>query len=163
MYSSVHAMDGESSLKGDMLMLLNQMLYSVYLVLSKPLSLHYSPVTVMKWMFLFSALALTPFCLRHLQEVPVFHRETFDGMELCALLYLLTGATFLSFLLIPMALKYIRPTTVSMYNYVQPIVASGIAVSIGQDTFSLQKLTAAALVFAGVWLVTKSKKREIIN
>lgn len=162
-YSSVHAMDGESSLKGDMLMLLNQMLYSVYLVLSKPLSLHYSPVTVMKWMFLFSALALTPFCLRHLQEVPVFHRETFDGMELCALLYLLTGATFLSFLLIPMALKYIRPTTVSMYNYVQPIVASGIAVSIGQDTFSLQKLTAAALVFAGVWLVTKSKKREIIN
>ena len=50
-----------------------------------------------------------------------------------------------------------------MYNYVQPIVASGIAVSIGQDTFSLQKLTAAALVFAGVWLVTKSKKREIIN
>ncbi|MCR9012293.1 DMT family transporter [Gabonibacter chumensis] len=159
-YSSAHTTGGEGSLKGDMLMLLNQMLYSVYLVLSKSLSSRYSSVTVMKWMFLFSVLALTPFCLRHLQEVPVFHQKTFDGTELCALLYLLVGATFLSFMLIPMALKYIRPTTVSMYNYVQPIVASGIAISIGQDTFSLQKLTAAVSVFAGVWLVTKSKKRE---
>ncbi len=58
-----------------------------------------------------------------------------------------------------MSLKRIRPTTVSMYNYIQPIIASLIAVMIGQDTFSLQKVLSAVLVFTGVYLVTQSKSR----
>lgn len=159
-FNSTQTTSGTNSLWGDMLMLLNQLMYSVYLVLSKPLSRRYSSVIMMKWMFLFSTLALAPFCLQYMQYVPMFHRETFNVSQLYALLYLLFGATFVSFMLIPMALKQIRPTTVSMYNYVQPIIASAIAVAVGQDTFSMQKLLSAALVFVGVYLVTQSKKRN---
>ena len=162
-FNSTQTTSGTNSLWGDMLMLLNQLMYSVYLVLSKPLSRRYSSVIMMKWMFLFSTLALAPFCLQYVQHVPMFHRETFDVSQLCALLYLLFGATFVAFMLIPMALKQIRPTTVSMYNYVQPIIASAIAVAVGQDTFSMQKLLSAALVFVGVYLVTQSKKRKDIE
>ncbi|MCD8226413.1 MAG: DMT family transporter [Bacteroides ovatus] len=162
-FSSTHTADGANSLWGDTLMLLNQLMYSIYLVLSKPLSRRYSSVTMMKWMFLFSTLALAPFCLLYVRHVPLFHRETFDITQLCALLYLLFGATFVAFLLIPMALKHIRSTTVSMYNYVQPIVASVIAIAVGQDTLSMQKLLSATLVFVGVYLVTQSKKREDIK
>ena len=50
-----------------------------------------------------------------------------------------------------------------MYNYVQPIVASVIAIAVGQDTLSMQKLLSATLVFVGVYLVTQSKKREDIK
>ena len=92
-----------------------------------------------------------------------FHREVWDFKELSAIFYVLFGATFLPYLLIPMSLKRIRPTTVSMYNYVQPIVASFIAVMIGQDTFSWQKFLSAILVFIGVYLVTQSKSREDIE
>ena len=106
---------------------------------------------MMKWMFLFSTLALAPFCLSHVQYVPMFNRETFDLTQLCALVYLLFGATFVAFMLIPMALKHIRPTPVSMYNYVQPIIASAIAMAVGQDTFCMQKLLSEVLVFVGVW------------
>lgn len=162
-FSSTQTTNGGNSLWGDMLMLLNQLMYSVYLVLSKPLSGRYSSVTIMKWMFLFSALTLAPFCVKYVQYVPAFHRTTFNWTELCALFYLLFGATFVAFMLIPMALKYIRPTTVSMYNYVQPIIASVIAIAIGQDTFSMQKLLSAVLVFVGVYLVSESKKREDIK
>lgn len=162
-FNSTQTTSGTNSLWGDMLMLLNQLMYSVYLVLSKPLSRRYSSVIMMKWMFLFSTLALAPFCLQYMQYVPMFHRETFNVSQLYALLYLLFGATFVSFILIPMALKQIRPTTVSMYNYVQPIIASAIAVAVGQDTFSMQKLLSAALVFVGVYLVTQSKKRKDIE
>ena len=158
-FNSTQTTSGTNSLWGDMLMLLNQLMYSVYLVLSKPLSRRYSSVIMMKWMFLFSTLALAPFCLQYMQYVPMFHRETFNVSQL----YLLFGATFVSFMLIPMALKQIRPTTVSMYNYVQPIIASAIAVAVGQDTFSMQKLLSAALVFVGVYLVTQSKKRKDIE
>lgn len=162
-FNSTQTTSGTNSLWGDMLMLLNQLMYSVYLVLSKPLSRRYSSVIMMKWMFLFSTLALAPFCLQYMQYVPMFHRETFNVSQLYALLYLLFGATFVSFMPIPMALKQIRPTTVSMYNYVQPIIASAIAVAVGQDTFSMQKLLSAALVFVGVYLVTQSKKRKDIE
>ena len=162
-FNSTQTTSGTNSLWGDMLMLLNQLMYSVYLFLSKPLSRRYSSVIMMKWMFLFSTLALAPFCLQYMQYVPMFHRETFNVSQLYALLYLLFGATFVSFMLIPMALKQIRPTTVSMYNYVQPIIASAIAVAVGQDTFSMQKLLSAALVFVGVYLVTQSKKRKDIE
>ena len=130
-FSSTHAIDSISSLDGDMMMIVSGLMYAIYLVLSKPLSLRYSSVTMMKWMFLFTTLTLVPFTFRHVLDAPAFHREVWDFTELGAIFYVLFGATFLPYLLIPMSLKRIRPTTVSMYNYVQPIVASFIAVMIG--------------------------------
>ena len=67
-FSSTHTADGANSLWGDTLMLLNQLMYSIYLVLSKPLSRRYSSVTMMKWMFLFSTLAAIPTVSASVQE-----------------------------------------------------------------------------------------------
>ena len=117
-FSSTHATDSISSLDGDMMMIVSGLMYAIYLVLSKPLSLRYSSVTMMKWMFLFTTLTLVPFTFRHVLDAPAFHREVWDFTELGAIFYVLFGATFLPYLLIPMSLKRIRPTTVSMYNYV---------------------------------------------
>ena len=155
-FSSTHTANSTNSFRGDILIVINNLMYSVYLVLS----LRYSSVTIMKWMFLFSTLTLAPFCFKYIQYVPTFHKETFNITELYALLYVLLGATFLAFMFIPMALKHIRSTTVSMYNYVQPIIASVIAILIGQDIFSLQKLLSAVFVFTGVYLVTQDKKQK---
>lgn len=138
-FSSTHAIDSISSLDGDMMMIVSGLMYAIYLVLSKPLSLRYSSVTMMKWMFLFTTLTLVPFTFRHVLDAPAFHREVWDFTELGAIFYVLFGATFLPYLLIPMSLKRIRPTTVSMYNYVQPIVASFIAVMIGRTPFPGRK------------------------
>ena len=157
-FSSTHTADSISSLDGDVMMIVSGLMYAIYLVLSKPLSLRYSSVTMMKWMFLF-----TTHRKDRKLDAPAFHREVWDFKELSAIFYVLFGATFLPYLLIPMSLKRIRPTTVSMYNYVQPIVASFIAVMIGQDTFSWQKFLSAILVFIGVYLVTQSKSREDIE
>lgn len=159
-FSSSQVNVGTSSLWGNTLILINHTMYSVYLVLSKPLSKQYSSVTMMKWMFLFSTIALMPFCMPSVADVPTFHSETFNVTQLCSLLYILLGATFIAYMLIPMALKYIRPTTASMYNYVQPIIASLIAISIGQDSFSFIKLMSAMIIFVGVYLVTQSNKRN---
>jgi len=158
-FSSTHTADSISSLDGDVMMIVSGLMYAIYLVLSKPLSLRYSSVTMMKWMFLFSTLITLPFAIESIWNTPAFHKEVFDGQELGAIFFVLFGATFVPYLLIPLALKRIRPTTVSMYNYIQPIVASFIAVCIGQDSFSVTKLVSAALVFSGVYLVTQSKSR----
>lgn len=162
-FSSTQVAGTSSSLDGDLMLIVSGLMYAIYLVLSKPLTLRYSSVTMMKWMFLFTTFTLFPFTFRHVLDAPAFHREAWDWTELSAIFYVLFGATFLPYLLIPMSLKRIRPTTVSMYNYVQPIVASFIAVLIGQDTFSWQKILASAFVFVGVYLVTQSKSREDIE
>ncbi|MDR1331439.1 MAG: DMT family transporter [Tannerella sp.] len=158
--ASTRTDDRSSSLGGDMLIVGSNLLYSVYVVISRPLSRRYSAITIMKWMFLFSAVMLTPFMYRHVQAAPVFRTGAADCEALARIAFVLIGGTFVPYLLIPMSLKRLRPTTVSMYNYIQPIVASLLAVMAGQGSFTLDKLVATLLVFTGVYLVTMSKARE---
>ena len=144
---------------GDLLQIMNCVMFAVHLVLSRPLATRYSSVTMMKWMFLFSAIALAPFCVGSLPSVPLFQSGSFSWLHLAAVVYLLFFATFLAFMLVSKSLHFISPSTASIYNYVQPIVASVIAIIIGQDVFSWRKLFAALLVFVGVWLVTQNRKK----
>jgi drug/metabolite transporter (DMT)-like permease len=158
--SSTHSGDRSSSLGGDMFIVSSNLLYSVYVVISRSLSRRYSAITIMKWMFLFSAVMLTPFMYRHVFEAPVFQPGTMAWPSLVRIIFVLLGGTFIPYMLIPMSLKRLRPTTVSMYNYIQPIIASLLAVMVGQGRFTVDKLIATLLVFAGVYLVTMSKARE---
>lgn len=153
--SSSNAGGSNGSVIGDLLQIVNCMMFAVYLVLSKPLSSRYSSITMMRWMFLASTIVLAPFCLSSLPSAPLFTVATFSWLHLAALLYLLFFATFLAFMLVSMSIHLVHPTTVSIYNYVQPVVASVIAILVGQDSFSWPKLLAALLVFLGVWLVTQ--------
>ncbi|MCC8154225.1 MAG: DMT family transporter [Tannerellaceae bacterium] len=152
-----------SDLIGNLMVFFSGFMYSIYVVVSKPLSQRYSPVTIMKWMFLFSAIVLFPFMYKDIATTPAFHTATPDWKVLGGIAFILLGATYIPYLMIPMSLKRIRPTTVSMYNYMQPIVASLIAIIAGQDKFSLGNILSAILVFSGVYLVTHSKSREDIE
>ena len=113
-------------------------------------------------MFLFGFIALIPFNYR---SVFFFEgvKADLDFKAIGAIFYVCVFATFLAYFLIPMAIKRIRPTTASMYNYIQPITSSAIAIIAMQDAFSIQKLLAATMIFAGVFMVTKSKARRDIE
>ena len=54
----------------------------------------------------------------------------------------------------------LRPTVVSIYNYVQPIVACLVSVATGLALFGWSEALSVVLVFSGVWLVTQSKSRR---
>lgn len=152
----------EGNLIGNLLCIVNVITYAIYLVITRPVSQRYSPVTLMKWMFLFSALISLPLGIGDLPQAKVFSNETSLNIIL-RLSYIVIMATGIAYFLVPMALKRIRPTTVSMYNNVQPIVASVIAIIIGQDVLSWDKPIAACLVFTGVYLVTQSKSKEDVE
>lgn len=154
----IHAGNQQNSLGGDLAILSAQFFYSFYLVITRPLSSKYSPVTLMKWMFTVSSIIALPFFYRDVVETPLFHQT--DIKPYLSMSFILVGATFLTFLLIPLAQRRIRPTTISMYNNVQPLVASTVAICIGQDSFTSEKLFAAILIFAGVYLVTTSKSKK---
>ena len=154
--ASQHGTSHTSSIEGDILCIISATSYATYLTAFRDVIVRYSPVTSMKWMFLFAAIVAVGIYYRPLVEVdyPSLSLRTWGGI-----VFVVVGATFLSYLLVPIAQRYLRPTVVSMYNYVQPVVAVLFTVAIGLDTFGPTKGFAALCVFIGVWLVTKSKSR----
>lgn len=151
---------GNRSLWGNLIIFGGVVSYSLYLTMFKGLISRHSPVTLMKWMFLFASLMCLPICY------PAIAATDFSSLPLNAYLrigYVVVFATFTTYLLIPIGQKVLRPTTISMYNYVQPIVAALVAVALGQDVFGWDKILSGVLVFAGVYLVTVSKSRANIE
>lgn len=149
-----------SSLAGNLCIFGSSFIYALYFVFSKPLSERYQSVTMMKWMFLFAVLEVAPLTVPAMLRPDGMFIVPPDTQTIAAMAYVLIGATFLAYLLIPMAVRRIRPTSASMYNYVQPIVACALAILVAQDTFTWSKLLAALIVFSGVYLVTQSKARR---
>lgn len=146
-----------SSLAGNLMVLSSSFIYSFYLVFTKPLTLRYSPITLMKWMFLYASILVTPVYFHKIITAPVYLQPNITVLS--QMLYTLVFATFLAYLLIPLAQQRIRPTTISMYNNFQPLIASFVAVAAGMDHFSSIKMLSALLIFSGVYLVTRSKAR----
>lgn len=157
-YSGHHAASARASnLTGNLMIFGSAMIYAFYLVFTKPLTKRYHPITLMKWMFLYASILVTPFYFRQLLSAPVYNHT--DTTAILQMAYTLCFATFLAYLLIPMAQQRIRPTTISIYNNFQPLIATLVAVSVGMDHFTLIKGLSAVLIFSGVYLVTRSKAR----
>lgn len=138
---------------GDLLVLFAQFSYAFYIVRYKDLVGKYSPITVMKWMFTFSFLFTAPFSYGQIAAA-----DWNIGAEVVlSLVFIVVGGTFGSYILLAMGQKRLRPTVTGMYNYIQPLVASIVAVCWGMDSFGVSKAIAAALIFVGVYMVSSKK------
>ncbi|MBR1784021.1 MAG: DMT family transporter [Bacteroidales bacterium] len=132
----------------------NYIVFAIYLGTCRPLISRYSVVTSMKWMFLASFVVSLPFSLPRMGGVDF---GAVPGQVWWEIGYLIFFSTFLAYYLVPLGQQRIRPTLVSMYGYLQPIIAIAIAIAVGQDRLTPTKVAAALLVFAGVWEVTRSR------
>ena len=154
---SVSDSSRQTSIMGILLIIANCLSFSLYLGLFKPLIARYSVVTFMKWIFLFSTLFSLPFAGK---EILTFDYSTLSATYVSELAYLIICATFVTYFLIPVGQKRIRPTLVSMYSYVQPIIATTISICLGMDTLGWQKVLAALMVFSGVMMVNFSRSAK---
>ena len=144
----------ETTLFGIFMIVLNSLSFSMYLGIFKPLIGKYHVVTFMKWIFLFAFAVSVPFAGK---EIVTLDWTSIPKIQLAELAYLVVCATFITYFLIPIGQKRIRPTLVSMYSYVQPIIAIVISICIGMDTLTWQKVAAAVMVFGGVIIVSYSR------
>ncbi|WP_302394222.1 DMT family transporter [Alistipes ihumii] len=154
--SPAAASSGGGSVGGDLLCMFAQLSYATYFVVFKGLIGRYGPVTLMKWMFLFATLCWLPFGA---EDFVSTRWQAFGWRNFAEVGFIVLGATFLTYLLLPVGQKNLRPTVGCMYNYLQPLVASLVAVLAGMDRFTTIKAAAVVLVFAGVYAVTRSKSK----
>lgn len=139
---------------GIVMMIFNVLSFSMYLAIFKPLIQKYSAVTFMKWIFLYALAVSLPLAGK---ELFTLDWAAVPRIQIAELGYLIICATFISYFLIPIGQKHIRPTLVSMYTYVQPIITIAVSICIGMDILTWQKVLAAAMVFGGVFIVSKSR------
>ena len=139
------------TLAGDIMVTLNAIIYSYYLIIAKPLLHKYNPITVIKWTFLFGGILILPFSIPELNNV---QWQQIPNNIWSSIFFLIAGATFLTYLLNGWALRHANSSLVGAYIYLQPILASVIAILLGKDQLTAHKVIFGLMIFVGVYLVS---------
>lgn len=140
---------------GNTLFIINATAYSVYLIIVKPLTAKYSSITLMKWFFLIAVFTNLPVALPQFLEVSW---TSLPPRVLAIMAFVIIGTTYCTYLFNVFALRQLRPSTIGAFIYLQPLIATIVAIVLGADSLTSIRILAAALIFLGVYLSTKRKK-----
>lgn len=140
---------------GNVLFMINATAYSVYLILVKPLTAKYSSITLMKWFFLIAIITNAPIALPQFLEI---EWSTLPSHVIGVMIFVVIGTTYLTYLFNVFALKQLKPSTIGAFIYLQPLIATLVAIILGADSLTLIRVAAASLIFLGVYFSTKRKK-----
>ena len=141
--------------RGDLLILASQVGYAFYLTYYSDVIRKYDAFTFNKWTFTFASLFILPFTLPQVLQIEWSGMSARTAAEV---IYIVAAATFFTFLLVVFAQRRLLPTTVSVYNYVQPFVAVVVSMAMGLAVPQWMHAVAALLIFTGVWLVVNSQR-----
>jgi drug/metabolite transporter (DMT)-like permease len=141
-----------NAMLGNFLVLVNAISYGFYLIVVKKLMDKYNAFTFVKWIYSFGLLMVLPFGWNELEAV--------DWALMPTDIYWKTGfvvvfSTFFTYLLNLLSMRELKPTTVAVFIYLQPLFATIFAIGLGKDHLTVVKLVSAALIFTGVYLVTQ--------
>lgn len=142
---------------GDLLCMSAQLSFALYLSLFKPLVQKYSLFTVNKWMFTWATLIIWPFTLGHVSSIDFASVPMSTWWETGFVVFF---GTYISYICMMVGQQTLRPTVVSVYNYMQPLVSVSVSVALSLAVFKTSQALAAILVFSGVWFVVKSKSKH---
>ena len=145
---------GSNDLWGILLAIMSLLTWAIYMIITRKVAQKYTPVTQMKYVFLVSALVTVPLAWPELAEQRLYNAATFGWEGAAEMAFIVLLATVLGYFLIPFAMQSLSATTVSVYTNLQPMVASFVAIIIGQDRLTWDKPVAAVLVLLSAYIVT---------
>ena len=145
---------GSNDLLGIALAILSVLTWAIYMIITRKVAQKYSPVTQMKYVFLVSAIVTVPIAWPELADQKLYTLSTFGWDGAMEMAFIVLMATVLGYFLIPFAMRHLSATTVSVYTNLQPMIASFVAIIIGQDRLTWDKPVAALLVLLSAYIVT---------
>lgn len=141
---------------GNLLVFINAVSYGFYLILVKKLMDKYNALTFVKWIYTFGFIMVLPFGW---QEFQAIDWHTIPIPVYLEIGFVIVFSTFCTYLLNLLSMRELKPTTVAVFIYLQPLFAAIIAIALGKDQLNYVKIFAAVLIFTGVYLVTQKKPR----
>lgn len=143
-----------NAMLGNFLVFVNAVSYGFYLIIVKKLMDKYKAISFVKWIYFFGFLMVLPFGWGEFQSVDWAIVPTSAYLKIG---FVVVFSTFLTYLLNLLSMKELKPTTVAVFIYLQPLFASIFAIYLGKDELSWVKIGSALLIFIGVYLVTQKK------
>jgi len=142
---------------GNLLVFINAVSYGFYLIVVKKLMDRYNAFTFVKWIYTFGLLMVIPFGWSEYQEI---QWKTLPSVILWEIGFVVVFTTFMTYLLNLVSMRELKPTTVAVFIYLQPLFATVFAMSLGKDQLTFVKGLSAVLIFVGVYLVLQKKKSQ---
>lgn len=144
---------------GNMLCLSSSVVYAIYLVMSKRILSAVGPITMLKYTFSGSAVSGLIVSMITGFDAPVFSLP-FHWLPFAVLMFVLIFPTTISYMLLPIGLKYLKTTVVAIYGYLILIVATIASLILGQDRFSWTQTFAILFICVGVYLVEVAESKD---
>ena len=154
-YGRQSAVNAPDIVTGNIYIFLNAIFYSLYLIIVKKLIAKYNPLIFIKWIYLVGFLIVLPFGFQDFLEIDW---TSMPANILNSILFVVIGTTFITYILNLFALTKLKPTTVSAFVYLQPVVATVFALMLKSDSLDAIKIVAVIFIFIGVYLVSKPPK-----
>ena len=145
---------GTNDVLGIFLTILSLLTWVIYLLITRNVSQKYSAVTQMKWIFLISTIAVLPFAVPEWDQQKLFS-AAWAWTGVAEMAFIVLFATVMGYFALPFAMRYLPATTVSIYTNLQPVVASLVAIYIGQDVLTWDKPVAGILVLLSAYIITR--------
>lgn len=145
---------------GNFLVFINAASYAMYLIVVKPILNKYHPFHAIKWIYLLGWFMVLPFGLVQVLDVSWTDLPQIIGLKM---VFIVVFTTFFTYLFNIVALRNLKPTTLSVFIYLQPLIASIFAIIMESDHLDFIKLISATLIFTGVYLVSHQRKGKTSN
>lgn len=139
---------------GNFLVFVNAASYGLYLVIVKKLMDKYNAFNFAKWIYLIGFVMVLPFGWSEFQAIGW---ATMPMDIYLKIGFIVIFSTFLTYLLNLLTMRELKPTTIAVFVYLQPLFATIFAISLGKDELTWVKIVSAVLIFIGVYLVTQKK------
>jgi drug/metabolite transporter (DMT)-like permease len=143
------------------MIVVNCFFYASYIAISKRLIEKYGALRSMAWLFLFGAIITVPFGAYTL--LSAVDLQSVPALTWLAVAAIIVFPTILAYYLNAWALARVAPSVVAVYIYLQPLIGFTTAVIFLDEHFTARTLAAAALIFAGLFLVTRKPKTRSID
>jgi drug/metabolite transporter (DMT)-like permease len=145
---NVHEFEwSNGSFRGDLLLIANCISYSLYLVLSRRGLRDYRPAAFTAAVFRYGAVLIV------LAAIPDLRRFSFartPPLAWACLAAVIVLCTVIPYLLNSWALARTHASQVAFYGFLQPLVATALAIPILGESLTAKTLIAGALIFAGL-------------
>lgn len=142
---------------GNLLVFINAVSYAFYLILVKKLMDKYNAFTFVKWIYTFGLLMVLPFGWSEYQEI---QWATIPTYILWEIVFVVLFTTFFTYLFNLLSMRELKPTTVAVFIYLQPLFATIFAIILRKDELTWVKIVSAVLIFVGVYLVTQKRVKS---
>lgn len=139
---------------GNFLVFINAVSYGFYLIIVKKLMDKYNAFTFVKWIYTFGLLMVFPFGWSEYQQI---QWQGIPPVILWEIVFVVVFTTFFTYLFNLVSMRELKPTTVAVFIYLQPLFATIYAMALGKDELTWVKIGSAVLIFVGVYLVLQKK------